>query len=431
MYFVRTRPRDKELVISGMNDFIHKHENKWCIKKKLVKGEWVEERVKFVPKWLDDTTMRTYNKLTFAPPPAIPDKDSYNLFQGFMAERTYAPMGGVDPFLHHARVTAGNDEKCFKYLVHYFANIIQFLGRRSNVAILLKGEQGAGKNLLMSFHIQKVLNDDLGFETAKPEDHLLGQFANGRVNKLLIVVNEANGKACFPQANLLKDMITSDTMKFEQKHHDPIVLPNYARLMFTSNHDNPSKIEAGDCRFVVFMVGSNYVGNHKCFQDLLKYVSETANARAVYEYLKTVDLSDVDLARDMPMTEAYDDMKRLALSFEYGFLENITFKYRNTAIFTSSGLFAELQEWKTKNNVKREVKCADFCKKITKISKNVACTAIRQVRTKKGNGFEVDFITLKDYMIDNGFMRSDDELGMVNEILDFIDERDVKRESRK
>jgi hypothetical protein len=44
-----------------------------------------------VNKWLDDETLRTYEVLTFAPPPATCGKDHYNTWHGFLVERFSAP----------------------------------------------------------------------------------------------------------------------------------------------------------------------------------------------------------------------------------------------------------------------------------------------------------------------------------------------------
>jgi hypothetical protein len=142
----------EKLEIKSRKDFINAYENKWCEKTKMVKGVPEVEKTKFVPQWLQDPSMKTYRRVEFCPPPTRSSEDFYNMFKGFKAERSTADasLGDVQPFLNHARVIAGNDDKSFKYLIDYFADIIQFPGRLSEVAIVLRGEQGAGKNLL--FH---------------------------------------------------------------------------------------------------------------------------------------------------------------------------------------------------------------------------------------------------------------------------------------
>jgi hypothetical protein len=62
-----------------------------------------------------------------------------------------------------------------------------------------------------------VLGKDLAFDTTKPEHDLFGRFQNGRVNKLMIVVNEAKGKDTFANADLLKDMIIATQFNYEAK----------------------------------------------------------------------------------------------------------------------------------------------------------------------------------------------------------------------
>lgn len=341
--------------------------------------------------------------------------------------------GNVQPFLNHARVIAGNNDVNMQYLINFFADIVQFPGRLSCVAIVLWGKQGAGKNLLTDFLIKRVLGKDLGFDTAKPEHDLFGKFQNGRMNKLLIAVNEARGKDTFPNADLLKDMITSTTFSYEAKGVNPIVLATYARMIFTTNNDNPIKIEEGDRRFVVFDCGSNFVQNHEYFDMLRAYVADPCNAKAVFEYLKAVNLSSVNLARDRPIIEAYNEIKKAAVSFEHKFLKDLTERpeYKEQVVnFTASGLFEELQEWKTKNRMTLDVNASVFGRKISKLAKETEGTHIRPVHTKKGNGYVIDMQSLRSFMVEKKYIKEDD-FEVLPWQFNVVDDEDVNRQSKR
>jgi hypothetical protein len=331
-----------KLEIKNRSDFINTFENKWCLKMVCYKGEWEEERKQFVPQWLKDSSMRTFDALEFCPPQKVPQTDAYNIFNGFAADKIAVPSSGnVEPMLKHVHVLAGNDDTAMDYLVATCADIIQKPGQLPGIASVFRGKQGCGKNVFLEFFGYKILGKDLAFHTAKPDQDLFGRFQNGRVNKLMIRVNETKGKDTFPNADQLKDMITAPTFNYDAKGINSVTMDNYARMFFTTNNDNPVKIEEIDRRFVVYDCGDDYVGNHEYFEGLIEYCSDPANARAFYEYLKTYDMSGVNL-KNRPITDGYKEMKKASVPIEFSFLESMIEKYgKKTKIFTSSGLFEE------------------------------------------------------------------------------------------
>jgi hypothetical protein len=372
--------------------------------------------------------MRTYGALEFCPPPTRPSSDAYNIFNGFAAEGldADASLGDAQPFLDHARVIAGNDDKCFTYLIDYFADIIQYPGRLSNMAIVLRGKQGVGKNLLTDFLIEMVLGTDIGFDCDDPANEMFGKFSNSRLHKVLIAINEAKGQDFFPNAHRLKAMITSGTFTYEEKGINPVKMANFARLIFTTNNDNPVKIEDGDRRFVVFDCGDKYKGDFEYFDKMRDYVRDPSTAKAVFEYLKSVDLSDVNLARDRPITEAYNEIRKAAISFECNFLKDLTELYiGKTLNFTASALYQKFLGWKTKNGMTLDINALAFGWKITKMSKETDQTHIKPVRTKKGNGYIVDMDGLRAFMIEKKYMDEDEE-EVLDWRLDVLDVEDVK-----
>jgi hypothetical protein len=115
-------------------------------------------------------------------------------------------------------------------------------------------------------------------------------------------------------------------------------------MFFTSNHDNMVKIEQGDRRYTVHECADDFVSDTKYFEELLEYCEDPANARAFFDYLKSYDLTGVNL-RNRPITEAYKEMKKASMPFEYSFLESMIEKHGPKPVnFASSGLFEEFQE---------------------------------------------------------------------------------------
>jgi hypothetical protein len=162
-----------------------------------------------------------------------------------------------------------------------------------------------------------------------------------------------------------------------------------------------------------------------------EYVQNLNNAKAVFEYLKAVDLSEVDLKRDRPITEAYNEIKEVAAPIEHRFINDLTERYGKKEVnFTSMGLFQEFVEWKSRNGMTFDINSAVFCRKIMKLAKETELTHIKQVRTKKGNGFTIDMSGLRDFMVEKKYIEKDAKES-ISFISDVIDESDVKRKSSR
>ena len=61
-----------------------------------------------------------------------------------------------------------------------------------------------------------------------------------------------NGKDSFTGSEVLKNLIVSPKISFEEKNVMTCMVNNCNRFVFFSNNDTPVKIELSDRRFVVF-----------------------------------------------------------------------------------------------------------------------------------------------------------------------------------
>ena len=104
-----------------------------------------------------------------------------------------------------------HDASAIQYFTAWLAHIIQAPGSpgKPGTAIVLVSKEGAGKNIFFN-ELAEIISHDYYFETANLEQDLLGQFCNGRKNKLLIDIDEVNSKQTFANSDMWKNMITSD-----------------------------------------------------------------------------------------------------------------------------------------------------------------------------------------------------------------------------
>lgn len=272
----------------------------------------ITKNVKFIDKWLDDCHIKTYRKLTFAPTPMQEDNRDLNLWHGFAIDRIVGVESSknIDSFIEHTKLLVGYNEDAHKYFITWLAQLIQQPGKLNGIALIFLSEEGAGKNIFWD-HFAKIIGKEYYFETPNPEKDLFGQFSNGRKYKLLIDIDEANSKDTFANSELLKNMITSEHFNYEQKGIDPIELPNFARVVFTTNNLLCAKITDSTRRYVIFETSNSRIGEQRYFEDLLTYFKDVRNQKAIIEYLRGIDISKVNWIRDRPLTGTYHALKSI------------------------------------------------------------------------------------------------------------------------
>lgn len=290
----------------------------------------------FISAWLRDPNKRIVEKIVVDPTNTM--TNVYNMWKGFDAERL-PPVPGervkelVDPITKHFDdvVTTGVQEHT-TFLHHYLANMLQRPWQKSQVAISLYGSQGCGKGIIFEFFRQKILGTHCSYQTSKPENDLFGRFANGAVNRVCIQIDEV--RSLHDHADQLKDFITNPTVNYEKKGKDTIVVSNFANLILTSNNANALTVSADDRRFALFHCSSARKGDTQYFSQLGTHLARPEVARAYYQYLMSLDLSEypTSFQHKRPVTEYYKEVQHNSIpviSRFFSALVNASFKAVN------------------------------------------------------------------------------------------------------
>ncbi len=142
----------------------------------------------------------------------------------------------------------GKDKALYKWMVHWFANIVREPQSKSLTAPVIIGKQGAGKSLLVSY-VGRMLGS--GFLAVTNPEHLYGKFNAHTATCLLLHSEEALYGGEKKHRGIIKSLITDETRVFEQKNMDARMIRNHMRLILTSNEAHAAPAEAGDRRFTV------------------------------------------------------------------------------------------------------------------------------------------------------------------------------------
>ena len=136
-------------------------------------------------------------------------------------------------------------------MLKYIADIIQNPQKKNPIAFIVKGKQGTGKNVWLNA-VGNILGLQHYISSSNPKD-FLGDYAEGFYHKLLVNMNECEGKDTFDFEGRIKSFITEDKITLNRKFVQPITIMNLARLIIFTNKPNPIPIDirSKDRRYVV------------------------------------------------------------------------------------------------------------------------------------------------------------------------------------
>lgn len=277
----------------------------------------------FIKRWISDIQIREYEDVDFQPPPIPTKRDVFNLFTGLEYEKTMGRVMNLSDdelrensqvFIKHLWYLSGKNNAVLDYCLKYLAHIVQETGNLPRTSIVFKSEQGCGKNIFFENFAEKILGEQYLLATANL-DNIIGRFP--MISKrLLILMDETNGKESFLGSDRIKSFITAKTIPFEQKGIDPIMIKNCSRMIFFTNNDYPVKIEQSDRRFVVAECSNDIKNNTVYFKALLEAFGDKVKTASFGLFLKKLDISAFDPTNDRPITKLYKEIQTATVPAE-------------------------------------------------------------------------------------------------------------------
>ncbi len=143
-----------------------------------------------------------------------------------------------------------------KLFINWLAGIMQTRDKQLT-AWVFKGVQGAGKGLLLTHVLKKLLGRKQAIQVEDAQ--LKNEFNPWLQNSMLIAFNEvARDNSSRNMINSkLKAIITDEEIQINEKNVKAFYLTNYVNCLFFSNENVPIFIEQGDRRFNVVLTGGN------------------------------------------------------------------------------------------------------------------------------------------------------------------------------
>ena len=307
-YVVKLRNSDGELCDSfhGRDDFKHAHRPYKYFKLDEKDPEY------FVEKWFDDDTARAYDDIIFLPyANAEMDTTPPKLYNTFRPFKSIISPDKIEPtqvkwftdFLFDN--ICNQSPKVYDFMIKYIATLIQHPEKNQNVCLVMRGEQGCGKDTLAQI-MEKLYGKDRNYvyNTSNLDD-CFGNFTSPLKDKTLLVLNEAKGKDMHDLKNKLKDITTREHNHINEKYRTAYDQKNLCNLWMFSQNLNIVNIEASDRRFVLLKTGSMWCGKSEYWNDIYKNMNNQNVMNDLITFLYQVDTSTFEAKRDRPKTEEY------------------------------------------------------------------------------------------------------------------------------
>lgn len=268
--------------------------------------------------WREHPKRQTYRTVVFAPPPCVAQPEDYNLWTGFAVKpllpedlRARASLESLrswaDEFarpkcqlfldLTHEVICSSNQE-LYDYLLNLMALTVQLPGVPAEVAVVMKGDQGAGKGTFA-----RTMGHLFGrhFVHLDRTEQLAGKFNAALSGKVVVFADEAFFAGDKKDLGSLKRLITEPTLAIERKGIDIIEEPNFIHLFMATNNDFAHQAGMKERRFFTVHVSDKHLQDHAYFNAITQQLKQ-GGYEALLSYLLTRTV-DHDLVRRVPRTK--------------------------------------------------------------------------------------------------------------------------------
>lgn len=229
-----------------------------------------------------------------------------NLFDGIKMVPKKGDMTPMLELIRYLTSRASEDhnesDAIMHWLLQWLAYPLQNPGAKMRTAIVMHGDEGAGKNFL--FDTVAAIYGKYGVLVG--QDELEDKFNDWRSCKLFVVGDEVSSRQeLVHNKNRLKALITSPTVQINPKNLPRRDEANHMNVVFLSNEITPLALDNSDRRYLVI-----YTPRAKdfTFYRNLGIWRDSGGTEALYEFLLDYPLEGFDPYAPAPSTAAKRDL---------------------------------------------------------------------------------------------------------------------------
>lgn len=233
-----------------------------------------------------------------------------NGWQGFATKGVCHPEIQETLIGYVREVICSDDPVRFDFLMKCLAFPIQHPGKRIHIGVILVSEEGLGKDTFGQLFLRPFGRHGIMLSQIDLEDRF-----NPHMENILACIFQELGASrqtsLHSLKNLVKQLITSDTIRLNPKQVNGRMVPNLASFMFFTNEVLPFLLGHQGRRFLVLRLKTKKPKEfYKAINDLIK---SDQGGNAWHCVLETYDLNGFTGYEDAPLTEEKTEMLMLSL----------------------------------------------------------------------------------------------------------------------
>lgn len=219
--------------------------------------------------WIENADRRNYDTIIFDPSKPQEYEGCLNLWEGFAV----TPKKGLwkKACKHIWEVFCNKDRKKFKYVIKWFAWMIQNPGERAEVALVFKGKKGGGKGVILSQFLKIFGNH--GFYVSN-RDQLTGQFSGHLMKTCFMYADEAYWPGDVSDLGRLNALITEEKIDIRAMHREAVVEKNRLHIVMSTNAERVISASEDERRYFINEINNKYAKNEMNDYDRKKYFKQ-------------------------------------------------------------------------------------------------------------------------------------------------------------
>lgn len=313
--------------------------------------------IPFLPNWLLDHTMRTYEDMDFYPPGVECPSKNYNLWTCFEAEYItdhIEKKEELEMVLNHLKIMCGHDENMYNYFTKWIAHLIKYPSKKSTCPVFISGP-GAGKGTMMQL-FKSMLGNNKVFESTSPERDVWGSFNSEMLNCYLVNLNEIGKKQQNDSTGKIKALLTDHQMFINQKGLKGTNIISYHKFIITTNNEDPVQTSSDDRRYVIIRCSDEKIGDREYFETLNEILIDKNVIKTCFDYFCSIEVKENYLSVLPKPTEYHMEIKEVNKHWIEFFLEFYCRKYdkESTKTTTPRQFYEDFQEYKNAYGVSHE-----------------------------------------------------------------------------
>lgn len=264
-----------------------------------------DEVVSLGKAWLGWHDRETFSQVVFAPGQHLGEK-TLNLWKGFAVTPRAGSWERYNSLIRD--VICSGDPEHYEYMLNWMARAVQQPGVQGEVAVVLRGERGAGKSTFIDLFGRLFAPHYLQISSAQ---HLTGQFNLHLETCALLFLDEALWAGDHQGESTLKALITEPTIAIRSMRTNMYQAPNCLHIMMATNAEWAVPAGGKERRFFVLDCSSMHLQDTAYFGAIREEMLN-GGLEALLHDLQQRDITQFNV-RAVPQTDALREQQVLSL----------------------------------------------------------------------------------------------------------------------